>query len=225
MKSWYLARVYLPANDTPCMRAELLAEVDGFVAKFEPEPAHVRQVARLADALYTDLSKWHRYRQRERELLQAAALLHDIGWSASPTGQNHHKHSAKMIRQFPWIHLSLIEVGLVALIARYHRKALPCREHKPFREMSSAQQRLVCMLAAILRVADALDRSHTSAVQEVEAQLDHDEIIIAVHSRTSATAEFAALQKKKDLLEKTSGRPVIARQGAISGSLLASAKL
>jgi len=138
------------------------------VAREHPEElGHLEQVARLALVLFADLRPLHKMGSRERDLLCCAALLHDIGISVSYP--RHHKHSLRLIRESDLPALTAGEREVVANIARYHRKARPKPKHEAFRALDGPAQSLVRRLAAILRVADGLDRAHENAVAALEA--------------------------------------------------------
>ncbi len=188
-----------------------LAEAEALLERYEEEPEHVRQVAALADRLFADLAAWHRRDEGDRRLLRIAALLHDIGWSQVPTGKGHHKESARLIRAHAWKHLSSAEAALVAQIARYHRKALPGPDHAEYQALSVAGRKTVDLLAGLLRVADALDRTHTARVAEVRAQIGPGELVLFVTPAPGAdwSAERRTAAKKKDLLERCAAREVV----------------
>ena len=88
-----------------------LAEAEALLEKYEEEPSHVRHVARLADDLFLALSAWHRRGLAERRWLRLGALLHDIGWSQTPTGRGHHKESARLIGEHAWKNLPAAEIA------------------------------------------------------------------------------------------------------------------
>lgn len=170
--------------------------------KLEAEPPHVIQVARLSLALYDGLQGLHRLKPSSRLLLEAAALLHDLGWSRSPSGKKHHKHSAAIIREHSWQSLPPKQVEVLALIARYHRKSLPRDGHEDFIRLSPEQQGVVQACAALLRVADALDRSHAQPVESVRVERQGEGWRLVVRATADCLAERIALEKKKDLFER-----------------------
>ncbi len=167
----------------------------------EPEPEHVRQVARLAVDLFDQLSGLHGLGAAEREWLEAAALLHDIGWSVVPDGKGHHKESARLIVSFKWLAIGRREVAIIAQIARYHRKSLPSREHVDFMALAEGDQQVVSKLAALLRIADGLDRQHLSRVASVQVRVTQDVVTVLVSSTSGVTEELAAAANKADLVE------------------------
>ena len=109
------------------------------------------------------------FRRRERVLLEAAALLHDIGTFIAASG--HHKHSWYLIRASDVVGLAADERELVALVARYHRRSHPKRTHPGFEQLTREDRDVVLRLAAILRLADALDREHQAKMARIEVRL------------------------------------------------------
>jgi len=183
----------LPPSDPSLREARaLMREVD-------PDPAHALQVARLADRLFLLLKPLHQSSSHGRRLLAVAALLHDIGWSEAPDGKGHHKHSARLIRRHKWQSLSAVDIDLVAQIARYHRRKRPSLKHAPFKCLEPRARRIVMSLASLLRMADALDRSHQAIVRDVTADLSAKTIQMTAFTRTDAREEEYAFLQKKDL--------------------------
>lgn len=135
--------------------------------RYPAELSHMEQVSRLAAMLFDAFLPLHNMGTSERELLLCAALLHDIGISKGFAG--HHKTSRRMILAADLAGLTAAERAIVAEVARYHRKAEPCEEHESFCSLKPKEQDVVRRLAAILRVADGLDRAHKNAVCEVHA--------------------------------------------------------
>jgi exopolyphosphatase/guanosine-5'-triphosphate,3'-diphosphate pyrophosphatase len=167
----------------------------------DPDPAHALQVAKLADRFFLLLKPLHQAGGYERRLLAAAALLHDIGWSEAPDGKGHHKHSARLIRRHKWQSLSAVDIELAAQIARYHRRKWPSLKHAPFKNLEPPARRIVFAMASLLRMADALDRSHQAHVRDLMADLSGKSIQMTAFTRTPAREEEYAFLKKKDLFE------------------------
>jgi exopolyphosphatase/guanosine-5'-triphosphate,3'-diphosphate pyrophosphatase len=180
-------------------------------ARYDEEPSHSDQVTALALQLFDSLKPWHGFTERTRKLLHTAALLHDIGWSQTPDGRGHHKHSARLIREHPWKNLSADEVEVVAQIARYHRKAPPAPDHAEFHALKPSAQKVVMILGGILRVADALDRTHTARISRVDAAAPAEAIFLVVHPTGNWDAERVAFELKRDMLEAAAKRRVLCK--------------
>ncbi len=191
------------------MRTEIRRQVENLLQCYESEPEHVRQVSRLADLLFVGLQDWHQLGEEYHELLQVASLLHDIGWSQTPTGSGHHKHSARLIRDHPWEVFAPHAVKTVSLVARYHRKAIPKPTHLDYCALKPENQRVVGILGGMLRVADALDRTHTSVVQSMTVTLGNKEVVLDLIVNRPCPMELQAIEKKKDLLELVTHKTLV----------------
>ncbi|MBN1361123.1 MAG: YfcE family phosphodiesterase [Sedimentisphaerales bacterium] len=176
----------------------------------EYERAHTHQVTRLALQIFDGLKNLHRLGLRARFQLQCGALLHDIGWLEGRQG--HHKTAMKRIMADPRLPFERRERTIIALVARYHRKALPQATDEYFCELSQPDQRRVEMMASILRVADGLDRSHASLVQSVRCRVSTRQIMLACRARGDLDVEIAAARKKADLMERVFGRRFVLRR-------------
>lgn len=173
------------------------------------ERAHSEHVARLALALFdqfredSDLLAGLGGAKGERALLEAAAVLHDVGTMIEYP--RHHKHSQTIIRHADLHGWSPRQVELLATIARYHRRALPSMEHGEFEALSEAERAVVKRLAAILRVADGLDRSHSQAVQAVRVRFGNAAVSFAIRAEAEPTTDLKAGREKSDLLAAMTG--------------------
>jgi exopolyphosphatase/guanosine-5'-triphosphate,3'-diphosphate pyrophosphatase len=196
----------------------LLIETRALRARYDEEPSHSDQVARLALELFDALGPWHQLGDRDRALLHCAALLHDIGWSQVPDGRGHHKWSARLIQEHGWKALKKEEVALVAQVARYHRKSLPKPEHEAFHALPTAGQKLVMILGGVLRVADALDRTHTARVKGVTATVGREALSVQVEAAGNWDEERDMFELKRDMLELAAGRTVRLDDGVTSSA-------
>jgi exopolyphosphatase/guanosine-5'-triphosphate,3'-diphosphate pyrophosphatase len=138
--------------------------------RYHFDEAHARQVCRFATQLFDDLQRVHAFGDRDRLLLRAAALLHDIGDYVHYSG--HHKHSQYLIQHADIMGLTPDERAVVANIARYHRKGPPDPTHPAYRDLSKEARGKVRGLSSILRIADALDREHKQKIESVRAAVD-----------------------------------------------------
>lgn len=178
-----------------------LKEAGQLLARYESDPRHVRQVCKLSRTLWRDSQSLHALDKHSLVLLEIAALLHDTGWSRAADGRAHHKHSAEIIRSHPWRNLPKQEVELIAQTARYHRKSPPHNSHRAFAVLNRDEQHLVSALGALLRLADALDRSHAQPVKRVTLQPSTPGWILKIDASSPLTEEKYGFSKKKDWFE------------------------
>ncbi len=165
-----LVERYLRPVATNQLRDIVLESCVRLGEKYGFDEPHAKQVAKLSETLFHDLATLHRLGPRDLLLLQAAAYLHDIGDFVRNEG--HHKHSYYLILHSDLMGLTREDRTIVANIARYHRKSLPDKTHPNFRDLDSAARERVRALAAILRIADGLDRDHAARVTGVTAKID-----------------------------------------------------
>jgi exopolyphosphatase/guanosine-5'-triphosphate,3'-diphosphate pyrophosphatase len=143
-----------------------------------------------------------------REYLEAAALLHDIGYHISY--ERHHKHSFYIIRNSGLLGFNDMEILVIANIARYHRKSHPKPGHTEFNSLPDKQKEIVKILAGILRVADSLDRSHSNFVENISIITNDSEIIfeLAINS-DNIDIELWSLERRKALFEEVFGKKLL----------------
>lgn len=173
---------------------------------------HAQQVARLAVRLFDLTAPVHSRGAREREWLETAALLHDVGYSIH--FQRHHKHSQYLISSAGLDAFDPREIEVVAHVARYHRGATPKSKHDSFAALEAWQRKVVRELAGLLRVANALDRTHAARVVELHASLvKRRRVVIEVLSPYDVSLELAAARHRADLAEEVLGRRLEFRIG------------
>ena len=170
------------------------------------DEGHGRQVARLAGDLFDRLLPLHHLGQDDRELLEHAALLHDIGEHVAR--DDHHEHSAYLIRHGKLRGFSAHEVATLASVARYHGRHDPEPEHEAFRQLEVESRRRVLTLAAILRVADGLDRGRASAVDSVDVDVVAGRASVEVAGSRDLDLELWGARRKRELLERLLGCPI-----------------
>ena len=166
---------------------------------------HSRHVARLSTSLFDQTQPLHGLGDWEREWLEYAALLHDIGYLIHP--QQHHKHSYYLIKNSNVSGFRAEEIEIMASIARYHRRAVPGKEHAPYQALPVQGQKIVSILSALLRIADGLDRSHFSVVKKVRVVLGK---IVTIELITSGDSELEiwTAQSRAELFEKVFKRKI-----------------
>ncbi len=174
--------------------------------------SHSLHVAQLALRLFDQTKQVHHLGQQEREWLQYAAILHDVGYHINP--RQHHKHTYYLIKHSDLGGLTAEDIDVVANIARYHRRALPALKHEEFNALPPRLQRVVKILASLLRIADALDRTHFSLVQDLHVKIGK-QMTIEVRLTGDAEMELWAAEGRADLFEQ-----VFRRRVQFSGKLL-----
>jgi exopolyphosphatase / guanosine-5'-triphosphate,3'-diphosphate pyrophosphatase len=168
---------------------------------------HADQVTRLSLDIFDALAGSFQLDQRQRRLLEAAALLHDVGYFINYA--RHHKHSYHLIRHASLFGFSPREQELIANIARYHRRALPKKSHDNLQGLSSEDRRSVARLGGILRLADGLDRRRSSTVESISCHLDHEKLRIRLSGAEDLSVEIYGGRNKSDLFENAFGRKLI----------------
>jgi exopolyphosphatase/guanosine-5'-triphosphate,3'-diphosphate pyrophosphatase len=168
--------------------------------------AHAHHVARLALRIFDQTEDLHMLRTGERELLESAALLHEAGMHVS--FQGHHKHSYYLISHAGLRGFTGDQVAVIANVARYYRKAPPAPDHANFAQLSRVQRETVCKLAAILRMADALDRRRHGAVRDVAVETGDNVVSFKLRLRADGNVEIDAAQKRAKYFAKVFGREV-----------------
>ncbi len=185
---------------------ERRAAVEEFARHCGVDLPHARQVARIAGSLWEQLAVPLKLNAEDRELIESAALIANVGYLINFEG--HHKHSYHLILNSELPGFERRQLQLLANVARYHRGSPPKRKHEPYRELSMADQRRVASLAAILRLALALDRTHQQHVEDVRARVRNDHVQITVESHGDANVDVWAAERKVELFEKVFGRKV-----------------
>jgi exopolyphosphatase/guanosine-5'-triphosphate,3'-diphosphate pyrophosphatase len=156
-------------------------------------------VAQLATRLFDQTKPLHGLDERAREWLEYAAILHDVGYLINV--RQHHKHAYYLIKHSYLAGFTAEEIEMIAQIARYHRRAIPHDRHATLETLSARNRRTLNMLSALLRIADGLDRSHFSVVQDLEVQLGKP-VLILVRTSGDPELELWAARNRADLFEK-----------------------
>jgi len=175
--------------------------------KFYYDSKHAETVAKYALEIFDEMKHIHRLTEKERLLLHIAAILHDIGQFLN--NRQHHKHSYYLIKNSQIPGLSMNDTEIVAMIARYHRRGLPKKSHPEYMQLESFERVIIAKLAAILRIADALDRSHNAKFNKLRIKVENNRIIFSPDTMAmEQTAEILALKAKSDLFAETYGMKV-----------------
>lgn len=206
---------YFDVWDEEAEASRVLASCTRLGRRYQFDEPHAEAVDRLASQLFDDLWNIHGLRSRDRMLLRAAAILHDIGDYVRYDG--HHKHSQYLIQHSDIMGLSPEERTIVANVARYHRKGTPDPAHPSFRELDKDARARVRSLAAILRVADALDREHLGKVTGVRGEVDETKRKLVLHlsGDEDRALEEWTVKQKGDLLRDEFGLEIALPTGNI----------
>lgn len=173
----------------------------------EEEPEHAFQVCRIALQLYDGLKDLHGLGVEERRILQAGALLHDVGHSIN--SKAHHKHSRDIILRTSLPGFTPEAHTVVACVARYHRKAHPHPKHKLYGALGAEAQEITRKLAAIVRIADGLDRTHDCDTRRVTTAFDDASVTMNVIQARANSTDIWGAERKAALFEEVYKRTLI----------------
>jgi exopolyphosphatase/guanosine-5'-triphosphate,3'-diphosphate pyrophosphatase len=192
---------------------QVLASAEVLGHRFRFDRAHGRHVAMLAMRLFDQLRDDHGLSDRDRLLLETASLLHDIGIYVSL--RQHHKHSQYLLAASQIFGLSDEETAIVSNVARYHRRATPQRSHLPYMELDRRDRLLVNKLAAILRIANALDAEHLQKVRDVRLVRGAKTWMLELDGSGDLTMEQMAATARTDMFVEVFGRQLVVRPTAV----------
>ena len=192
---------------------QVLASAEAVGHKHRFDRAHGRHVARLAIRVFDECREDHGLATRERLLLQVAALLHDIGIYVSQRA--HHKHSQYLLAASQIFGLSSEETAIVSNIARYHRRGVPQQSHLAYVALDRRDRLIVNTLAAILRLANALDAEHLQKVRDLRLLRGDRAWILEIEGAGDLTMEQLAATARADMFVETFGRELIIRPAGV----------
>ena len=188
----------------PVNRDMRARSVDRLLRRGNAEVLHAAHVARLALEIFDQTHALHQLTATEREWLQYGALLHDIGCYIGYS--KHQRHSYYLITHGDLTGFSADEIEVLASLARYHKGGRPKASHENWRRLNPYLQAAVEKLAAILRIADGLDRSHRQVVTGVSCRVRSRKIEFEASARADCEPELSAARKKSDLFERVFDR-------------------
>jgi exopolyphosphatase/guanosine-5'-triphosphate,3'-diphosphate pyrophosphatase len=191
-----------------------------FARSCHHDEVHGLQVARLALAIVDELASPFRLGEKERQMLEAAALLHDAGYFISYAA--HHKHTYHLVRHADLFGFTPREREVIAQVARYHRKSVPKKKHEGFARLAPPDQLLVRRLGGILRLADGLDRRRIGAVTAIDCSLSTATFMVRLMGEGDLSVELYGGRAKGDLFEEAFDRklmlvPAQAAKPAVDG--------
>jgi len=166
---------------------------------------HSKQVAKLALQLFDELKPYHDLGEKEREWLEYACLMHDIGYHISH--HRHHKHALYLILNADLKGFTQEEIEIMAHVARYHRRSIPKKRHELYMQLSDFQKDRIKKLSGLLRVADGLDRSHFQSVKHMNVMVGKT-IQLTIKTKDNPELEIWGATRKKELFEWMFDRPL-----------------
>ncbi|HTK17088.1 MAG TPA: Ppx/GppA phosphatase family protein [Acidimicrobiia bacterium] len=176
------------------------AAVAGLARRCGSDAAHSQHVARLALGLFDQTTTLHGLGGDDREMLEYAALLHDIGQHVSRKG--HHRHAAYLVEHAQLRGFSPDEIEFLSALVRHHRRGEPKTSEPRFAALDKDARERVRRLAALLRLADGLDRGRRGTVDRVDVQIGTDLVVLRVHAREDAELELWGVRRRRELFEK-----------------------
>lgn len=176
-------------------------------SRYRVDRGHSQQVRHLSCSLFDQLQELHQMTRHDRLLLKVAAILHEVGTFVSP--KRHHKHSQYLILNSEIFGLSRHDIEIVGLLARYHRRGVPSEDDRCYAELDEEDRLRVQKLAALLRVADALDRAHARRISGFKVKRGKRRLELLVPGVHDLTLENAALSSKGQLFTDVFGYDIL----------------
>ncbi len=174
---------------------------------------HARKVASLAHDLFESLQPLHKLSPAFGKILEAAAYLHDSGHYVSDSG--HHKHSYYLVANSDMPGFTDAERHLIAMLCRYHRKAMPAPRHTAFQILPLETRRALAFMVPLLRIADSLDRGHEQTIESVNGMARNGGVVITVQPKGDADLELWAAERVADSFREVYGLPVSLVKGKL----------
>jgi len=182
-----------------------------FARRFHVDIKHAEHVAQLSQQLFRGLQNTHKLDLRCETILYVAALLHEAGLYVSQNA--YHKHSAYLITHGELFGLSDIDQQMVALVARYHRRAVPKPSHDAYARLPRESRVTISRLSAILRLAVSLDHGRSQRIQEVQCQPERQRLVISAQASTGdLSLEQQAMRQESGLFRDMFGLSVLLRR-------------
>ncbi len=186
---------------------EVIRSARILASRYQSDPGHGAHVGNLCARLFEELGDLHQLDPHDALLLQVSAILHEVGTYISPRA--HHKHSEYIILNSEIFGLDRLDIVIVALVSRYHRHSGPKTDHEAYRALGTEDRIRVNKLAAILRVADALERTHAQRVRKITIRREPGKLVLRLPGLADAAVERIAMESKADLFQHVFGLAVV----------------
>jgi exopolyphosphatase/guanosine-5'-triphosphate,3'-diphosphate pyrophosphatase len=192
------------------LAAQIISAAYSLGRKYHFDESHAERVRELSLRLFDELKTEQRMTETHRLYLEVSALLHDIGLFVG--SRSHHKHSYYLISSSELFGLRKHELELIANIARYHRRAMPQRSHAPYLALDRDERMIVSKLAAILRVANALDKDHLQKAIDLKISREGDQLALIAQNISDLTMGKLALASRSDFFTEVFGKKIVLRE-------------
>ena len=196
-----------PGEASPEFEKDIVASAVAIGRKYRFDEAHSLHVEKLSADALRRARAFCGMKKRYRLMLRVAAILHDVGVFIS--SRSHHKHSFYLVMNSEILGITPEEQAIIAQVCRYHRRATPRTQHLDFWALPQGSRVAVSKIAAILRIADALDRNHNQEIVSLKALPGEHEVVLEVESRGDLLVDQWALESKADLFKEVFGVPVV----------------
>jgi exopolyphosphatase/guanosine-5'-triphosphate,3'-diphosphate pyrophosphatase len=190
---------------------QVLASAEALGERYHYDFRHAHNVARLSVRLFDEMRSEHGMTPRHRLLLEVAALLHDVGIFVNLRA--HHKHAQYVLSVSEIFGLSTEDMALISNVARYHRRALPQKSHLLYMALDRDERVVVNKMAALLRLANALDADHLQKVRDVRVLAEEGAWVVEIEGGGDLTIERLVALSRADLFTEVFGRRVVLREG------------
>jgi exopolyphosphatase / guanosine-5'-triphosphate,3'-diphosphate pyrophosphatase len=194
---------------TSQLRDQIVRSAIGLGRKFGFDEKHARHVADLSQQLFRQLQAEHQLDPRMELILYLSALLHEIGLFVNV--RSNHKHAMYLIRNSELFGLNRRDVLRVALVARYHRRASPQPDHEGYAGLQRDDRVAVCKLAAMLRLAIALDETRSQRIASLDCRVEAGKLLIRIADFDDLALEHLSLRQNSGLFEEVFGLSVVLR--------------
>ncbi len=202
-----MADMVLSSPRTITFQEEVMQAAREIGAKYNTDRKHADHVSNFAQQIFRELQHLHGLDPRHELLLRVAATLHEVGMFISP--REHHKHSLYILLNTEIFGLSTRDRIMVALLARYHRRYNPEPNHPHFSDLSREDRMIIFKLAALLRLADSLDRNHAQRIRTIQLRPENGRLYIATTGADDPTVEQVAINSKCDLFREIYGHEIL----------------
>lgn len=187
-----------------------------YIAKiYNSDMSHIDDVEKKSLIIFDQLKELHGMGNEEKLLLQIASILHDIGKFTSLA--NHHQDSYNIIMSSDIMGISNEQLEIIANIARYHGDEVPDYSQGNFKYLEKRNRLLISKLVAILRIADALDRSHKQKVRDIDVSLKKDHVVFKVEVIEDALLEIWTFETNSDFFQEVFGVAPILKSKRVIG--------